>query len=86
MEVSRGSGASTATASSSASAPDAGALRRRAADYIRLHADDFAPFLPYEPGDGFPEGADPPRPAVLRAVEHYCARLAGTATDCGVFV
>ena len=29
-------------------------LRRRAADYIRLHASAFAPFLPYEPADLLP--------------------------------
>lgn len=52
-------------------------LRKRASDYIRLHPTGFAPFLPYEDGDGF-EGATTPA-AVRAAVDKYCARLAGTA-------
>lgn len=59
------------------------ALRRRAATYIRLHADEFAPFLPYEPGDGYPDEGDDGTPAaaakVKAAVDKYCARLASSA-------
>jgi hypothetical protein len=56
--------------------PDHATLRRRAAEYVRLHAASFAPFLPYEPGDGYPEGVAPDAAAVSRAVERYTARMA----------
>lgn len=55
------------------------ALRRRAATYIRLHASDFAPFLPYEKEDRYPEGADASSEEVQAAVDRYCTRLANTA-------
>lgn len=55
-------------------------LRARAATYIRLHADDFAPYLPYEPSDGYPAAPVPGSDAVHAAVSHYCERLATTST------
>lgn len=45
-------------------------LRKRAAAYIALNASEFAPFLPYEPGDGFGEDGD-----AAVAVTRYCRRL-----------
>jgi len=43
-----------------------------AAEYIQAHGDDFGPFLPYEPDDGF--DSDP-----ARALAKYCDRLATTS-------
>jgi hypothetical protein len=58
-------------------------LRRRAATYIRLHADDFAPFLPYEPSDGYPDSPEADAAAggagVRAAVAKYCERLERSA-------
>lgn len=64
---------------SKVSVPDHVTLRKRAAEHIRAHADAFAPFLPYEESDGYPEGADPEASAVQRAVDRYCARMAGSS-------
>lgn len=56
--------------------PDHAALRLRAAAYIRTHADEFGPFLPYDAGDAFPEGEAAATPAaVSAAVARYCSRL-----------
>jgi hypothetical protein len=71
-----GTGASPA---SSASVPDHGTLRRRAAEHIAAHWEAFAPFLPYEAGDRYPEGADPDPGAVQAAVGAYTARMGRTA-------
>jgi len=60
------------------SVPDHAVLRRRAAEYIRAHGPEFAPFLPYEPADGYPEGEAPDEAAVRAAVARYCLRLAGS--------
>jgi len=57
--------------------PAHGELRKRAADYIRMHAVDFAPFLPFEPADGY-DGSSRTT-AVQRAVDAYCKRLAETS-------
>ena len=62
-----------------AAVPDHTTLRARAAEHIRAHADAFAPFLPYEPADGYPEGVQPDPGAARRAVGRYCARLAGSS-------
>ena len=51
--------------------PTQAELRGRAASYIRLHAAEFAPFLPYEESDGYSPSGDP-----TAAVGRYCARLA----------
>lgn len=53
-------------------------LRKRATDYIRHRPHAFAPFLPYEPSDGYPEGTHPSAYAVEAAVEKYCHRMATT--------
>jgi len=52
-------------------------VRRRAADVLRSRWPEFAPFLPFEPRDGYAaEGA----PAAVRAaVESYARRLEATA-------
>ena len=56
------------------------ALRARAADFIRAYWEDFAPFLPYKPEDGFPEWAGEAGAGMARdAVGRYCDRLAGSA-------
>ena len=52
-----------------------GALRARTADFIRAYWEEFAPFLPYEPEDGFPGGSGA---SARAAVGLYCDRLAGT--------
>ena len=67
-------GASSAAAAAAVAVPDHATLRRRAAEHIRTHADDFAPFLPYEATDGYPEGEAPPA-AARAAVARYCARM-----------
>lgn len=54
-------------------------LRRRAATYIRLHALEFAPFLPYEPADGYPEDEPNNETKVKAAVDKYCQRLSSTS-------
>ena len=46
--------------------PDHQSLRVRAAEHIRAHADAFAAFLPYEAGDGYPEGLQPDAAQVRR--------------------
>jgi len=53
-----------------------GALRTRTADFIRAFWEEFAPFLPYEPEDGFPSTGS--GASVRDAVGRYCGRLAGT--------
>ena len=85
-----GDGSATPAASSSSSSGGGGGgadylpLRRRAADYILAHADAFAPFLPYEPSDGYPEGEDAATPAATRAaVGRYCARMGGATSAWG---
>jgi OTU domain-containing protein 6 len=65
----------TTAAAATATPPDHAGLRRRAAEHIRLHPADFGPFLPYETGDGYPEGETPPPAAVRAAVDAYCARM-----------
>ena len=47
-------------------------LRRRAADVIRTFWEEFAPFLPYDPSDGYGEDAS----AARTAVGKYCDRVA----------
>jgi OTU domain-containing protein 6 len=54
-------------------------LRKRAATYIRLHALEFAPFLPYEPSDGYPEDDPSNEVKVKAAVDKYCQRLSSTS-------
>jgi hypothetical protein len=53
-----------------------GALRARTADFIRTFWEEFAPFLPYEPEDGFP--SDGSGATARGAVARYCDRLAST--------
>lgn len=65
--------------SGSSVVPDHFTLRKRAAEYIRVHWESFAPFLPYEPSDGFPEGLEPEPSAVKAAVEKYCARMGNSS-------
>jgi len=55
-------------------------LRRRAATFIRLHAEEFAPFLPYLPGDGYPEAPEAAPGAARLALERYCERLASSSS------
>jgi OTU domain-containing protein 6 len=70
--------ATAATASPPPSTPDHRTLRTRAADFIRVYWEDFAPFLPYEEGDAYPaaEAAGEVRSAVAR----YCDRMATSAS------
>lgn len=58
--------------------PDHRALRTRAAEFIRVYWEDFAPFLPYEEGDAYPaaEAAGEVRSAVAR----YCDRMASSSS------
>jgi OTU domain-containing protein 6 len=51
-------------------------LRRRAADVIRTFWEEFAPFLPYDPSDGYGEDMN----AARAAVGKYCDRVA--ASNC----
>lgn len=74
------SAAAAAPGGKPAGVPDHVTLRRRAAEHIRAHASEFAPFLPYEPGDGYPEGEHPDPAAVAAAVGRYCARMGGSST------
>ena len=53
-------------------------LRKLVADYIRTHAESFAPFLHYLPEDGFPDSGEGPQ--AIAAVNRYCDRFASTAT------
>jgi hypothetical protein len=51
-------------------------LRALAADFMRLNALYFAPFLPYEEQDKYPVGLEnPTREAIAAAVDSYCTRL-----------
>lgn len=72
-------GAPASVTPSSTSVPDYATLRRRAAEHIAAHWASFAPFLPYEPGDGYPEGGSPDPAAVRAAVGAYTARMGRSA-------
>ena len=56
--------------------PDYLTLRTRASEYITVHWSSFAPFLPYDSSDRFPEGGS--EEATKEAVKRYCSRIAST--------
>jgi len=51
-------------------------LRARAAEFIRAYWDEFAPFLPYEPSDMYPESGVASE--VKAAVSRYCDRMSSS--------
>lgn len=76
LKIRAGPTASSA-GSPAAVVPDYLALRKRAAEHIKMKWTDFHPFLPYEPADGYPEsGAG--NAAIQAAVGKYCERLANS--------
>ena len=75
------SSSSTTSSSSSSSSslviPDYQTLRSRASEYITVHWNLFAPFLPYDSSDKFPEEENN-QEAIKEAVKRYCSRLKTT--------
>jgi hypothetical protein len=67
---------SLSSSSSSIVIPDYLTLRTRASEYITMHWKTFAPFLPYESPDRYPEEGD--EEAMKEAVKRYCSRIAST--------
>jgi OTU domain-containing protein 6 len=62
------------------SSADFFALRTRAADFIRAYWEEFAPFLPYEAGDGYPSETAAGLGGLVRAaVGRYCERMASSS-------
>ena len=82
--ASQGSNSGSVTPTSGSAPAEHAFFRRRAADYILKHSSEFAPYLPYEKSDAYPDDSDARNGTALEAatraaVAKYCARMADTS-------